>query len=96
MENEKHGRSISKDEFDKMHKTFKSKNPEKTHAVLFHKDSILRVLNTPGAESVRICFGENDNGENTVMLLATDAQGSNLYTAIEDRGQLCPPYCSNT
>ena len=94
MANEKHGRNISKDDFEKMRKAYQSKNPKNTHAVLFHKDSIQRVLSTPGAESVRIYFGENENGDDTVMLLAADADGNNLYTAIEDRGQLCPPYCS--
>ncbi|HEY8937492.1 MAG TPA: hypothetical protein VIM65_19840 [Cyclobacteriaceae bacterium] len=93
MENEKHGKPISKDEFEKMRKAYQEKNPKKTHAVLFHQESIKRVLDTPGAVGIRIHFGINEDGDDTVMLSASDANGVTLYSSLEDRGQLCPPYC---
>jgi hypothetical protein len=90
---DKPGKPISKDEFEKMRKAYDSKNPKKTKSVLYSLESVQRVLSTPGVAGLRIFYGIDDDGNDTVMLAPTDATGATMYTTLEDRGQLCPPYC---
>ena len=89
----KPGQSISKAEFEKMRKRWKDKNPKKTQSVEFSLESIKRVLDSPKAAGIRVYFGENDEGADTVMLVPTTEDGKSNLSFIEDRGLLCPPNC---
>lgn len=89
----KGGSPISKAEFEKMKKKWKDKNPKKTQSVEFSLESLKRVVDAPGAAGMRVYFGENDEGLDTVMLVPTNTDGSSNLTYIEDRGLLCPPNC---
>lgn len=93
MANEKPGgEKISKAEADKMKKTYQDNNKGKTRMVGFSAEFIRGLVNDPSADTVWLAFGENDKGENTVIV--TTKTSSNETLADGDRGSPCPPYCA--
>lgn len=93
MANEKPGRPISKDEFEKLRKNYDKNNPKKTKSVNFGKETFTRIMSHPSTETISIFYGQEDDGTDTIMLVGIDAQGRILYSTTEDKGQPCPPYC---
>lgn len=93
MANDKIGKKISKEEFDRMSKKYQDKNPGKVRFVRFTKDAVQEIL-TPDAEYINVYFGELEDGSNTIMLAAADKNKKLLSSDIMDRGQPCPPYCA--
>jgi len=87
------GSPISKAEFDKMRAAYDAKHPKKTKSVLFNKESIQPLLDNPKTKSIKIFFGLNEDGAETLMLQALDDKGEETTPPV-NRGQLCPPYCS--
>lgn len=86
------GQKISKAEAEKMAKAYQSKNPGKTRSVAFSADFVRSLMSNPKAETVVFSFGQNDKGEDTIIISPTDASGQTLDDA--DRGSPCPPYCN--
>jgi hypothetical protein len=86
------GQKITKAEAEKMKKAYQSKNPHKTKSVAFSAEFIRDLVNNPQAETVIFSFGENDNGEDTIIISPTDATGLTIDNG--DRGSPCPPYCN--
>jgi hypothetical protein len=72
----------------------------------FEKQSVLALLSTPSAENLRIYMGEKENGDICAVLVAANAEGSDLLpvennssTDTEDDAIIleeairCPPIC---
>jgi hypothetical protein len=93
MEKDKPGQPISKHEFEKMRKKYDDKNPGKTKAVIFDKETFKRILNNPLTDKVAIYMGEYDDDTNTVMAVGLSETSTILYDTAENKGQPCPPYC---
>lgn len=94
MANEKPGgEKISKAEADKMKKKYQEHNKDKTHMVGYSATFIRQLVNDTKADTVWLAFGEDDNGDNTVIVTVVDANNQTL--ADGDRGQPCPPYCAD-
>jgi hypothetical protein len=93
MANDKPGKPISKEEFEKLRKKYDQKNPGKTKSVTFSKETFERVMKNPKTENIAVYFGETDDDTNTVMIVGVDAENKLLLDTAEDRGQPCPPYC---
>lgn len=96
MDSEKqHGGIISNDEFNAMREAYEKKNPDQTKSVLFSSDVIRKALNK---ENVRVYFGLDAEGRQTVIFKAEGSGGATQAIASDDppvnKGQLCPPVCS--
>lgn len=50
------------------------------------KDSVRKMLSTPGAEKLRIYHGRRENGEITSVLVAADANGNDILPMANDAG----------
>ena len=52
------------------------------------------LLATPGAEGIRIYLGRTEVGEETLLMVATDARGRELAaSAVMELADPCPPEC---
>jgi hypothetical protein len=95
------GGKIPNKEFKKMRKAYEDKHPKQTQSILFSKDVIQKEVIDQEGDYIRIYFGLDEEGRQTVMFRSEGAQTSarQLSEDLEaddavDRGQLCPPYCS--
>lgn len=92
MKEEKIGKKISEQEFDKMKAKYQARNPGKTKSVRFSKAAVQELL-TANVEYLTVYLGEMEDGTTTVMLAGADKNMRLLSDDIMDRGQPCPPYC---
>lgn len=85
---------ISEEQFKKMRKAYKDKNPNGSNSVKFERNTFEELMNSDDVAGVRVFFGENDEGQDTVMLVGTNAEGTDLLeNGIFDYGKVCPPFC---
>jgi hypothetical protein len=92
----KKGEPISKAEFEKLKDKYDKKNPGKTKAVIFDKDTLKRLVDDDTVIDIAVYFGETDKGENTVMLVGLDSKKAIIYSTAQNKGSACPPYCPTT
>ncbi|MCR9171895.1 MAG: hypothetical protein NXI10_05350 [bacterium] len=63
--------------------------------VFFGKEKLQQLLDQAGSEGIRIYFGLNEEGKNSLVLVSADAdQNDNVNGLILDRGAYCPDICS--
>jgi len=79
-------------------------NPDKTviKAHFFGKEKIKQLLDENESVGIRIYYGINDEGENTLMLISAKADMDDILpeTDVKNGGPIilddslgCPPYC---
>jgi hypothetical protein len=70
------------------------KGKSKLKAGAFTREIIDEILAQAGCAGLRIYLGRTDAGEETLMLVGTDADGNDLANGtIADHLYPCPPFC---
>jgi len=88
------GEIISKEIGREMIQNFVVTHPTAIKAHAFDKNLIMELLDSPGAEGMRIYYAY-ENGAPCVVLVAIDAHGDDLEdNPVIERGKPCPPYCT--
>jgi len=60
----------------------------------FDRAAFDELLATPGAAGIRIYAGRTEQGEETLVMIATDAEGRELAgSAVMEQADPCPPAC---
>ena len=105
------GENIGYEKGAKMAKAHYDQNADDAVAHFMGRDIIEGILAQPGVVGIRMFHGLNELGLRQLVLVGTDAQGTNVleYSAIGDNGQIeknkgivaggvrtCPPYCNGT
>lgn len=67
----------------------------KTNSHLFGAETVRKLLEQEGCVGMRIYYALDDNGEQQLLLIATDSEGSDLNESeVLDLSHPCPPECS--
>lgn len=84
MQNNSFQHSISLSEAIQLTSNFQLSRPaDMPVCETFEKASILRLLETEGAESFRIYYGKKENGDVCAVLVAADAEGKDILPPSE-------------
>jgi hypothetical protein len=89
------GEKISRAETKKMIGKYKEKHADRLQGYYFGRENYERLLALPGAAGIMIMNGLDDDGNHVNILVAVDSTGTALTADDSERGQACPPYCSN-
>jgi hypothetical protein len=74
---------------------YRSSGRGRTNSHLFGFDTVKNLLNQEGCVGMRIYYALNDEGEQQLLLVATDVNGNDLKDSeILDFSHACPPDCS--
>jgi hypothetical protein len=65
--------------------TFLSQKFFLSNSETFNRDAIALLLNQPGADSIRIYFGNDDNGKVRLILLPVDKNGKDIINKLISR-----------
>jgi hypothetical protein len=61
------------------------------------KDLLLKIIEQPECEGIRIYYGINKIGEKSLVLVGADSNTNDLTGGlIADEGIKCPPICGNS
>ncbi|MCB0283770.1 MAG: hypothetical protein H6627_08545 [Calditrichae bacterium] len=89
----KKNHQISLEEAQQLIKNFRKQN-NGIIGGLFDKESILQLLQQPDCVSVRYYFGQNEDGDNVVIMIGVDVKGNDILNGlILEKAFPCPPYC---
>jgi hypothetical protein len=79
MQNNQIPHSISLEEAIQLTSNFQATRPENMPICeTFEKESVLKLLNEPGAEKFRIYYGKKENGKVCAVLVAADADDKDI------------------
>lgn len=73
---------------------FRSNFPNEKKGYFFGRYKIEELLNQTGAMGIRVYFGQNNDGELSMVLVAAEANWDDNLNTILDTGVPCPDYCS--
>ncbi|EJF08103.1 MULTISPECIES: hypothetical protein [Pontibacter] len=74
---------------------YRSSGRGKTNSHLFGADTVRKLLEQEGCVGMRIYYALDDNGEQQLLLVGTDEEGSDMTEGlILDLSSPCPPDCS--
>jgi len=69
----------------------------KANCHIFGKETIQALLDQPGCVGIKIYYALNDQNDQQILLVGTDADGSSMEDGlIMDQSKVCPPDCSGT
>ncbi len=75
-------------------KNFRAKNPGATNAVYFGQPIIDKLLTQTGAVGLRMYNAIDAKGQSTLVLVAVDINGNDLYSGfVADLASPCPSVC---
>lgn len=60
---------------------------------MFNKDQVLTLLQQQGAKYLRFYYGQNDQGERELILVAADEDMNDIQAMTLDGHYPCPPLC---
>lgn len=87
--------SIDIDAAAKMTKNYRDQMKANDNiAVAFNKDAINQLMSQTGCEGLRMFFALGDDGKLTLVLVAVDANGDDMYQGkLMEWAIPCPPDC---
>ncbi len=66
----------------------------KAHGHFFGRDALEKLLAQDGCVGIRMYHARHDNGHETLVLVATAADGRDMWTgSVAEESQPCPPFC---
>ncbi len=66
----------------------------KAHGHFFGRDALQKLLEQAGCVGIRMYHARQDKGSETLVLVATDADGRDMWTgSIAEESKPCPPFC---
>lgn len=84
---------ISLEEAQRLIRNFKRNNAGIIGGV-FDKDNVVQVLHQPGCVAIRYYFGQNEDGENVIVMIGVDSAGNDIVNGmILEKAFPCPPFC---
>lgn len=88
------GKFINITEAGDMTAAWRNGNNGNIKAIFFGKDKLQQLLDQPGTVGIRMYFGKNEEGENSLVLVSADADENDMETGkILDLGSPCPTKC---
>jgi hypothetical protein len=92
------GKRISKEEMDKMRKSYNEQTNFETQSVYFDRATFERLLAVPGTVGVRVYYGVGDDKQLHTIFVPVGEGDKNIYSekgisTIEEYGNTCPPFC---
>lgn len=73
---------------------YRASGTGKTNSHLFGAETVKQLLEQPGCVGLRLYYALNDEGQQQMLLVATDAEGSDLPESdVLDKSMICPPDC---
>ncbi|MFN0189586.1 MAG: hypothetical protein ACKVQV_12870 [Bacteroidia bacterium] len=73
---------------------FKNNNPVGTkRAFLISKEVLTELMAQDRADGIRVYLGEKEDGDLTIVVIATDSEGSDVQTIVMDNFTSCPSAC---
>lgn len=89
------GGPIDRDQAIKWTANYRSSGRGKTNCHLFGGETVQQLLEQEGCVAMRIYYALDDNGQQQLLLVGTDAEGNDLTEGlILDLSSPCPPDCS--
>ncbi|HEV8599355.1 MAG TPA: hypothetical protein VGQ69_08360 [Gemmatimonadales bacterium] len=65
-------------------------------ACAFHADQVRELLAQPGCVALRIYYGKQEDGEESLVLVGLDADDQEITGGVLlDFGYPCPPFCTD-
>lgn len=71
---------------------YRKANPENTKAVFIGRENIEHLLASSQAMGIRVYFGKDTDGSNTIVMVAADSNEDDILDLIIDNGKKNPPY----
>ncbi len=63
---------------------------------VFGVEKLMAIINQAECVGVRVYYGLDDEGNQELVLIGTDAAGNDIFTGpMVNRGIFCPPHCSD-
>ena len=87
------GAPISLEEGAKLTSAYRKANPNTTLGVFIGREHIQSLLDPSSAMGIRVYFGKDGFGTNTIVVVAADANEDDMLDLIIDNGPKSPP-CS--
>lgn len=76
-------------------KGFRLRNPVAIKARFFGKDILNQVLDQEGCMGIRIYYGQDENGNNQLVLVGADSDENDMLDLVADTSVPCPNLCSS-
>ncbi|WP_299702182.1 hypothetical protein [uncultured Pontibacter sp.] len=91
----KEGGPIDRAQAKRWTASYRASGRGKTNAHLFGGETVRKLLEQDGCVGMRIYYALDDNGEQQLLLVGTDADGNDLVEGeILDHSTPCPPDCT--
>jgi len=88
------GEQVTIDEAAAWTKRYRASNPTAIKASFYGINKINDVLNQPGVVGIRFYNGEDQNGDNNLILVGVDANEDDITSGvIMETGVNCPSQC---
>lgn len=84
---------IKKDKADELRQRFQSKHPSKIKRWAFDAKQIQEVIDQAGCTHIAIYPAIKDDGTETVVVAALDANTQEIAGVMMEEAASCPPYC---
>ena len=69
--------------------------PGHTRGGFFGRDVLVKMLAHPSCAGLRVYHGRHEQGHDTLVIVAADADGRDLWSGTVAEDMLpCPPYCA--
>lgn len=88
------GEMISSTDAAALTLAFRTNFPTQKKGYFFGKSKLQTLVQQTGSKGLRIYFGQNADGELTLVLVSADASGNDNLNNILDTGVGCPDVCS--
>lgn len=70
--------------------------PDPRHCHFFGREMLQAILDHPACMGVRVYYGYNDDQQQEMLLVGTDANGNDIFDGpMVNRGFPCPPDCGD-
>lgn len=93
----KEGAPIDRAKAKRWTANYRGRGQGKTKSHLFGAETVKGLLDQDGCIGMRIYYALNDEGEQQLLLVATDENGDDLKDSeILDKSMNCPPDCAST
>lgn len=66
---------------------------DSTKAVFYGREHIELLLAQPDCKGIRMYYAQESNGVQTLVLVGTDSNGSDILDVIIENGEKCPINC---
>ena len=77
-----------------MTSNYRHNNPTSIKGRFFGKDILNRILEQEGCVGIRVYFGQDEDGNNQLVLVGADSDENDMLDLVADMSFPCPNACS--